>query len=275
MKSQVKRIAKKIGKAKNRIKNRIQRPDLYSLSSKERVGIVIDNPSEMSVSERLFLYALVRGVRPQRVLEIGSRHGGSASIMAAAMMDNESATARIIGIDPGPDITVPKSQFFDKFELIVQPSPEGITEARSRAGGQFDFILIDGLHIYTQVKKDLLGVLPHLAENCYILLHDSFHLGISTAITEVVSQSPGLLDCGYPCAKPSLQKGSPLAYGGFRLLLHRTSPTTDATSYIDAEASVRGFAPLPTDPDLADHDPYWHCRKVKPCAYCVKTGANK
>ncbi len=54
-----------------------------------RVLSIYHSPSDMCESDRVFLYAFVRGVRPQRCLEIGSRWGGSARIICAALEDNQ------------------------------------------------------------------------------------------------------------------------------------------------------------------------------------------
>jgi predicted O-methyltransferase YrrM len=275
LKSRLRETRHRLGTVKNKARTFLERPKLYQLGTPERVGIVFDNPSEMNVSERLFLYSLIRGSRPQRVLEIGSRHGGSASIIAAAMEDIDARhPGRIFGVDPGPEITVPKRKFFGRFELIIEPSPQGITTARQLAGGPFDFVLIDGLHIYSQVKKDLLGVLPHLADETYILLHDAFHYGLSKAIGEAVSSEPRLFDCGYPCGKPWMEHEL-LAYGGFRLLRFSERAVTDPQRFIEREAKLLQVAVPPIDDDLADHDPFWHCRVVDPCAYCRKRGLGK
>src|SRR5882724_4224219 len=67
---------------------RFARPNLFSLASNERIGIVYMARTHLSTAERLLLYTMVRGLRPERVLEIGSAYGGSASIMACAMEDN-------------------------------------------------------------------------------------------------------------------------------------------------------------------------------------------
>lgn len=275
LKSRLRETRHRLGTVKNKARTLLERPNVYQLTSPERVGIVFDNPSEMSVPERLFLYSLIRGNRPRCVLEIGSRHGGSASIIAAAMEDiDRGHPGRIFGIDPGPEITVPKRKFFGRFELIIEPSPQAITTARQKAGEPFDFVLIDGLHIYSQVKKDLLGVLPHLADESFILLHDAFHQGISKAIGEVVSADERLFDCGYPCGKPWLDHPT-LAYGGFRMLRFSQSPVANAQRLIEREAQLRQIAAPVVDDDLADHDPFWYCRAIEPCAYCRKTGQNQ
>jgi cephalosporin hydroxylase len=127
----VKRNIKGFKLFRKQISQRIHRPNVFDLHTKERLGVVYANPSEMSLNEKFFLYALVRGSRPQNVIEIGSRHGGSASIIASAMMDiNPATTATIFGVDPENAITVRSSRLFDRFKLVQMPSPEGVHEAR-------------------------------------------------------------------------------------------------------------------------------------------------
>ena len=52
------------GRVVGAVVKRWQRPDLYDLSSNERVGVVYTAPSDMRIDERLFLYTLVRGLQP-------------------------------------------------------------------------------------------------------------------------------------------------------------------------------------------------------------------
>jgi len=52
-------------------KNVFMRQNLYDISSSERVGVVYHEPSDMCFTDRIMLYALVRGLRPQRALEVG------------------------------------------------------------------------------------------------------------------------------------------------------------------------------------------------------------
>jgi predicted O-methyltransferase YrrM len=213
-----------------RIRNRLKRPNLFRMDTAERVGIVYSAPSEMSISERLFLYSLVRGTRPIRVIEIGSRRGGSACIMAAAMEDSGQGLGLIVGVDPEPIITVPQRLFYKRFRLISKPSPDALPEARELAGGPFDLALIDGLHIYDQAKLDLEGILPHMSDNSYLLLHDAFHYGVTQAVSEALERHPLLHDCGYVCARPAVRGLGVMAYGGFRLLHKRHASSAHSTT---------------------------------------------
>lgn len=263
---------------KKRVSRRVHRPNLYDMGSGERLGVVITAPSEMTVTERIFLYGLVRGARPKRILEIGTHHGGSAAIMCAALEDASGFKGKkhvgiMVGIDPIPLLEVPESAFFGRFSLVAKPSPEGIPEAARVAGGKFDFALIDGIHIYDQVIKDVEGTLPHFDVGGYLLFHDAFHYGVSEAIARMLEKYPQLHDCGYPCARPAMDVAAgEVAYGGFRML-RLGAPVVDPHFFIEAEAAGRGVATPLRDPDLLNHDKAWLCRVGEPCAYCKKQRA--
>ena len=111
----------------------LNRPNLYGLNTSERSGTIYLADTHLTFDERQILFSLVRGLKPNRVVEIGSFHGGSASIICAALEDNNKGI--IIGIDPVPAISTPKKRFFDRFQLIKAASPEGISLAREMAGG--------------------------------------------------------------------------------------------------------------------------------------------
>src|SRR5512138_1544602 len=123
-----------------------RRPDVYRLDTPERVGIVFSAKTHLSTAERLFLYTIVRGTRPHRILEIGSALGGSASIMASAMEDNGFGT--IIGLDPIRRIDPSARQFHRRFTLLERAAPDGLDEARAAAGGPFDLVFYDGPNVY-------------------------------------------------------------------------------------------------------------------------------
>jgi hypothetical protein len=132
-------------------------------------------------------------------------------------------------------------------------------------------VLIDGLHFYDPVKKDIDAVLPTLADGAYILFHDAFHYGVATAIKEAIDAHPGLVDCGYPCRTANTYADPLTPYNGFRLL--RWTGTQAAPRSVDVGevldplyAEAKRPRP-PLRPDILNHD-IWHCRVVRPCDYC-------
>lgn len=253
-------------------RERFVRPNLYRLDTPERVGVVFTCQSDMRIDERLFLYAFVRGFRPERALEIGVLRGGSAAIITNAMEEN--GRGKLVGIDPEPDLAVKADALHGRYTLLREFSPQAIPAAREAAGGSFDFVLIDGLHIHDQVVKDLAGVLPHLADGAYVLFHDAFHYGVAAAIREAVESDPRLVDCGYPCrtANPYADPWTP--YNGFRLLRFAAAAgpkSVDVERIVGPLYAGSGRAVPPMRPDSLNHD-LWYCRAVSPCERCRAEG---
>lgn len=247
------------------------RPSLYDLSTPERVGVAIRAPSDMLVHERIFLYGLVRGIRPQRVLEIGVFKGGSSAVMAAAMED-AGGEGRIVGIDPYPAIEVAPRDYFGRFTLVKDTSPEGIGAAMTLLGGPADLVFIDALHTHDAVVKDLTGVLPHLAPGAYVLLHDAFHYGIDRAVKAVLATDSRLVDCGYVCGTPRIPADAPTPYNGLRML--RRADGDDWRRLVGRCYAERGEAMPEFDDEILNHDSWW-CRKYEPCPRCKKEQAKQ
>jgi predicted O-methyltransferase YrrM len=268
--ARLKELLRQTRRAARRVKanavKRLTRPNVYRLSTPERVGVVFSAPSDMRVDERLFLYSLVRGFQPERALEIGVLRGGGGAIMANAMEEN--GRGLIIGLDPAPDLRVRPRDLHGRYRVITRPSPEGLPEARDAAGGAFDFVLVDGLHQYSQVRRDIEGVLPHVADGAYVLFHDAFHYGVATAIREAVESNPNLHDCGYACRTARIHSDPVTPYNGFRLLRFATSRVADVEREVARIYAAEGEAPPPLRRDALDHD-VWYCRAVKPCARCA------
>lgn len=150
-------------------------------------------PAMLSSSERHLLYALTLGIRPQRVLEIGTMHGGSAQIIVAAL--DAAGGGRLVCLDPKPDLKVDWDTIAHRAMLLEEGSPEAVARARDVAGGPFDLCFIDGWHVYGQVLVDACAVLEHMAPDGYILFHDAYQPRVREAIDDFVRSNP-VVDCG-------------------------------------------------------------------------------
>jgi cephalosporin hydroxylase len=258
-------VRQRLRLAKRAVVTRVTRPNLYRLNTQHRIGVVFTAPSDMKIEERLYLYSFIRGFRPERALEIGVLRGGSACIITNAMEDNGKGI--LVGVDPYPILEVRSSALHGRYQLVTKPSPEGLVEAARLAGGQFDFVFIDGLHIYSQVVRDIEGTLPLLSDGAYVMFHDAFHYGVGTAISESVVKNPLLHDCGYVCRTPLIDYDPLTPYHGVRLLRY------SRREWDNPEDAVRPFyeaagrsAPIAA-PDMLDHDP-WYCPRFVPCPRC-------
>jgi len=246
------------------------RPDIYRPNTPERLGIVYDAPTHLSVPERLFLYAIVRGTLPQRALEVGTALGGSAAIIAAAMEDN--GVGIIVGLDPVRRVDTALSRYYGRFQLIERAAPKGIDEAALLAGGKFDLVFYDGPNINSATSSIFASIIPYLAERAYIIVDNGFHYGVHQAINGAMETDGRLHDCGFVCVKLGVHDRH-VAYNGLRLVRFESNHGSDPQPIIAREYRAAGL-PIPAfDPEVINHDGWW-CRTVQPCPKCARGEAS-
>jgi predicted O-methyltransferase YrrM len=238
-------------------KNNFRRPNVFDLSTSERVGVVYNEPSDMCPTDRLMLYALVRGLRPQLALEIGSRWGGSARIITNAMEEN--GIGKLAGIDPmTSQFRAKHSDLHGRYILIEGYSPKAIHLAVEKLGGKLDFVFVDGLHIYDAARADFEGCIPHLAPGAHILFHDTFHQGIDRAVRDVIGADERFVDCGFITRNPVVKM--PVSGQGLRLVRFGA---------VDSEALIRdsyqrsGLSAPPFSETFNNHDPVLTPSQIK------------
>jgi predicted O-methyltransferase YrrM len=139
-------------------------------------------------------YSLVRALRPQHVLVIGSGFGFSVVCLALGLKDNGRGSLTFV--DPsysvftdGPFRTVGGTAqwndpqkvraHFRRFgvERIVThhklTSGQLFADYAARGLPPIDLAFIDGSHAYADVRDDFVNVLRHAQRNSYLLLHDT------------------------------------------------------------------------------------------------------
>lgn len=211
--------------------------NVFPCSAPPQLLSIFDAPAEQLPGERVLLYALVLGLRPSSVLEIGTHWGGSTMLLCAALED--AGGGGLVSIDPlsrvPPDI---EARISPRGRLLVGRSPDVLPKAARIAGQPFDFVHVDGDHSYFGAMSDLEGVLPHLADEAYLALHDAHYLEVRKAIDEAVHRYQGqLTDCGILTRVQAPDEGTicgePVAWGGIRLLrFQRGQPTRSTLDHL-------------------------------------------
>jgi predicted O-methyltransferase YrrM len=121
------------------------------------------------------LYALLRLLRPQRVLEVGC--GWSTTVMGAAIADGSLPTT-VTGIEPFPrpflrELASVDGGFFRLREERVEQTPDALVDEL----GPGDVLFIDSSHVAktgSDVVHELLHIVPRLADGVVVHVHDIF-----------------------------------------------------------------------------------------------------
>jgi predicted O-methyltransferase YrrM len=215
-----------------------------------RFGTIHDAPVHMLPSERVLLYSTVFGVRPERCLEIGTLHGGSAMITVAAL-DDIGGDGRLICVDPEPRVTPETWAAVEhRATLLKGFSPAILPQAEMEAGGKFELALIDGDHSHAGVIRDVIGVMEVLADGGYMLMHDAHYGEVREGIDELLQQRPDtLVDLGMlSSASTPDAHAETVEWGGIRVLRKTAAGALDATTPIapaeEIEAGRRAQAEL-------------------------------
>jgi predicted O-methyltransferase YrrM len=136
------------------------------------------------------------------VVEIGSHHGRSTVVLAAAL----TPPSRLVAVDPfdphwrygGPDTEtslrshLAAAGLSDRVELLASTS----RAARAAYPGEVALLYIDGKHDYWTVRDDLRWA-SFVPEGGLVLVHDAFaSLGVTLALLRTVPSSPRLAYVG-------------------------------------------------------------------------------
>ena len=241
----------------------LRRPSLFNLNTPERVGAVFMAENNQPMPERFYLYTLIRGLRPERALEIGVLYGGSSLIITNAMEDN--GRGRLVGIDPNPKVRSMK-KMHGRFSIVQGYSPDAIPEAVERLGGKLDFAFTDSLVSHKASSADFEALIPHMADGGYILQHNPDHYGLNLAGEEALKREPNLHDCGFISRSAKLEVDPWVALNGFRLFRVASPEWTGMREIENAYAAAGKTAP-PFSRDIINHGK-WLCKNVEPCERC-------
>lgn len=130
------------------------------------------------------MYALVRGLRPRVIVEVGTARGRSACAMALACREN--GVGRVVAIDPhdsnnwNDTSTRGTTERFLR-ERVADYQLETFVDIRVATSvvvsptwtEPIDLLFIDGDHTYKGVKEDFEGFRKHLSPHALVVFHDS------------------------------------------------------------------------------------------------------
>jgi predicted O-methyltransferase YrrM len=215
----------KAGSSKSELTHEVAVADVTAYAGDFDTGyveVIRTAPVWMTRAERLLLFTLAFTLRPQRYLEIGTLHGGSALIVCSAMNAGQT-DGRIVCLDPRPQIAPETwAQLQQRATVVTGLSPQALPQAQQAAGGAFDLILIDGDHTRAGVLRDANAVLSVASPGCHILFHDCFNPDVKSGIDEFARKHAARLVDSGPMTREItsevLPNGARMPWGGLRMI---------------------------------------------------------
>ena len=127
-----------------------------------------------------FLYGLARGLRPARVLELGTNLGVGAAHLAGALARTEEEGGpggRLVTLEGAPAYAAIARESLDhlghasRVEVVVGPFAETLSGVCER-GGPFELVFVDGHHEEEAALSYVRQIRPHLAPGALVILDD-------------------------------------------------------------------------------------------------------
>jgi predicted O-methyltransferase YrrM len=144
------------------------------LAAAERHGFQIWN-GQYQAGDAEVLYAVLRRLRPRRVLELGSGFSTLVSAAACARNAAEGDPVELVAVDPAPRTAVPAAM--DGLARLERRDCRELPLERFLELDAGDVLFIDTSHVVklgSELNRLVLEVLPRLASGVHVHFHDVF-----------------------------------------------------------------------------------------------------
>ncbi|MUG98649.1 class I SAM-dependent methyltransferase [Scytonema sp. UIC 10036] len=148
----------------------------FDSSKKENLRYFFENPA-YSYSDAIFLYSMIRYVKPKRIIEVGSGYSSCVTLDTNELFFNN--TISITLIEPYPELVRSLMKEEDKSRVeIIQKNLQDVSLNIFLELMPGDFLFIDSTHvakINSDVNYIFARILPSLNSGVYIHFHDIFY----------------------------------------------------------------------------------------------------
>jgi predicted O-methyltransferase YrrM len=147
-----------------------------------------DLTNTRSLTGLCLLYHVIRYFDCKNILEIGYQHGTSFMTMAEASEPGTTLTGIDIDLDSTRHNRFYK-QFIGNRQVNLVKTPSQLFKPQ----GMYDFVFIDGCHLYPQVFIDLATIKNHIGPNTIMLIDDYKFPGVDQAIDDFLALGTGFV----------------------------------------------------------------------------------
>ncbi len=149
----------------------------------EMIDIEVPKDDSTSLGEKMFLYWLIRELKPTTVIETGTHKSLTSLYMAHALYDNQKG--HLTTCDPydwGAQGNIGK--FPDLVPFVTYRKIRG----DQLEVENIDFAFIDGFHGKQDVLEELENLMPRMSANCTIVFHDCWSGGKGVGVNEAIEE---------------------------------------------------------------------------------------
>jgi predicted O-methyltransferase YrrM len=161
--------------------------------------------SLLNETSQALLYTLMRNLRPNHVVEIGTYKGGTAEVLARAVHANGHGIVHTIGPFDA-----------ERFQAIEKRWPSDLRAATrfypvdsmqffmdaDLAGLRFGLVLVDGNHDYEFASFDIAAAAKRLDPGGFIVIDNVSQAGPYFAAKDFLARNPSWTDCGQVATVP-------------------------------------------------------------------------
>ena len=174
---------------------------LHSETANREIAVFSSYPAHslLSWNSRAFLYHLVRSMKPDVIVEIGTYYAGTAEILTRALTENRNGhlyTTDPYGAERCPGIIRGWPKEIRKRVSFLPKNSMGLAETLRSQNIKPDIVFIDGCHDFEYVLFDALAMSKIMSRNGIMVLDNFDHPGVICASLEFLQLNPDWSELG-------------------------------------------------------------------------------
>lgn len=150
---------------------------------RDSIGHTVPVDDSSSKTEQLFLYALIRAIKPKVVVEIGTHRGLTALYMAAALHENgEGILHTTDPFEYGQEEHIGKHPELKRQIMIHKKRGKDLDVS------DVDFLFVDGFHEKEHVLAEMAHFMPRLSKKAVVIFHDCWGDNEMVGVNEAIEK---------------------------------------------------------------------------------------
>jgi predicted O-methyltransferase YrrM len=167
------------------------------------------HPALVSVRSQALLYILIRNLKAEHVVEVGTFYAGTSEVICRALHANRRGmlhTTDPYGVDRVPGILAQWPEELRKHVVYYPLNSMGFFEELARMRIQPDLVFVDGNHDYEFALFDVQCSARYLRPGGFIVIDNANQAGPFFAAQDFLARHPAWVECRLTAHRPNNTK---------------------------------------------------------------------